>query len=219
MAMDFARENQLIHTIDHDVQRLLTHVDELGSAGDARPLLTAIGQTLKQHLHQAAEVIGALAALLPEASAGAPRIERKSASRALTPRAEIDVALDAGAPAAAVPADGTSGSAANVAPAVPALRRRRRRSRIHRGTAAASGPADGAHDTARAVGSPDQSERLPADPTPATPPTPVYRLRKAGTKGSEPQPGPAVRERDELRRLSDFLQAPTAEHPELASAS
>ena len=205
--MDFARETQLIHTIDHDVQRLLTHVDELSSAGDDRPLLTAVGRTLQQHLHQAAEVIGALAALLPEASAGAPPIERKRVARIGKPRGKRLVHAIASAPSATANPEPT----ANAVPTAPVLRPKRRR------PAPSPQPVDGARDGDPAVDSPDEAGAAPADSTPATAPTLVYRLRKAGTK--EPQPGPAVRERDELRRLSGFLQGSAGADPALASAS
>ncbi len=68
VAMDIAREIELIHTIDEEVRRLLEHAGDLAGAGKERPLLVILGQTLRQQLEQLRSMIGPLAALLPPAA-------------------------------------------------------------------------------------------------------------------------------------------------------
>lgn len=205
MAMDFAREIELIRTIDHDLQQLLARVHQLGSAGDARPLLTAVGRTLELHLSEVGEVIGTLASLLPEVSTEVPQIRRKPTARTRTPRDQAGVALQqVGALATTALPVATPEPATRAVPAAPALRAKRRRSPIDRPARPDGEPAVGGLDAAPEMAPRDESGHPPADPTPDAAQAPVYRLRKAGTK--EAPVGPAVRARDELQRLSDFFQ-------------
>lgn len=183
--MNFAREIELVHTIDDELRRLQLHLDELASAGDERPLLTLVSHDLRRHVDTAAALAGRLAGLLPDASERAPS---PGGAAVTSDRADEDAHGEgAAAPQEASPPIVRRGRR----PRVPGDHRRApRRGRL---TSVEAGPA---------------GDAMNAAPEPAPPPKPVYLLRKAGARDAEVAHtlAPRVDEHDQLRRLQQFFQ-------------
>lgn len=96
--MDHAREVDLIQSIHRDVHQLLERCSALTRAGDARPLLTLVGERLADQLRGVAELSGSLAALVSDegrAAVSARRRGRRPGTSDVPPVAQAQTASSA----------------------------------------------------------------------------------------------------------------------------